>query len=79
MIIGLLEQEVTYKPESYAEHKACRAAEVNGFEEALNIPESETAFVQTVSLRYVSARSNLHLRDQAQHLPFQTYLKVYFG
>jgi len=43
-----LDKKCTYKVD-----KARREAEVSGFKEALNILESETAFVQTSSLRGV--------------------------
>jgi len=42
-----LDDKCTYKVESYAERKARREAEVSGLKEALDILESETAFVQT--------------------------------
>lgn len=45
--LASLEQKCTYKVESYEERKARREAEVNGLKEALDILESETAFVQT--------------------------------
>jgi chromosome segregation ATPase len=51
--LASLEKKCTYKVESYADRKARREAEVNGLKEALSILESETAFVQTASLRGV--------------------------
>merc|ERR1719384_1343566 len=51
--LASLEKKCTYKVESYAERKARRVAEINGLKEALDILESETAFVQTSSLRGV--------------------------
>merc|ERR1712222_274148 len=51
--LASLDKKCTYKVESYAERKARRAAEINGLKEALDILESETAFVQTSSLRGV--------------------------
>jgi len=51
--LASLDKKCTYKVESYADRKARRVAEINGLKEALNILESETAFVQTSSLRGV--------------------------
>jgi len=42
-----LDKKCTYKVESYEERKARREAEIAGLKEALEIMESETAFVQT--------------------------------
>jgi len=41
-----IKERCVAKPESYAERKARREAEVNGLKEALQILESETAFMQ---------------------------------
>merc|ERR1719468_298367 len=51
--LASLDKKCTYKVESYADRKARREAEINGLKEALNILESETALVQTSSLRGV--------------------------
>jgi len=51
--LASLDKKCTYKVESYAERKARREAEINGLKEALDILESETALVQTSSLRGV--------------------------
>merc|ERR1719409_2680836 len=45
--LASLDKKCTYKVESYEERKARREAEINGLKEALEILESETAFVQT--------------------------------
>jgi len=45
--LASLEKKCTYKVESYEERKARREAEISGLKEALDILESETAFVQT--------------------------------
>merc|ERR1719201_1537203 len=50
--LASLDKKCTYKVESYAERKARRQAEIDGLKEALDVLESETAFVQT-SLRGV--------------------------
>lgn len=42
-----LDKKCTYKVESYEERKARRESEIAGLKEALEIMESETAFVQT--------------------------------
>jgi len=46
-----LEKKCTYKVESYAERKARRESEIAGLKNALDILESETAFVQTKASR----------------------------
>ena len=46
-------KKCTYTAESYAKRKARREAEINGLKKALDILESETAFVQTAYLRGV--------------------------
>jgi len=43
---GKLSDRCVAKPESYEDRKARRAAEISGLKDALNILESETAFVQ---------------------------------
>lgn len=43
---GKLKDRCVAKPESYEDRKARRTAEINGLKDALNILESETAFVQ---------------------------------
>jgi len=43
---GKIKERCVAKPESYEERKARREAEINGLKEALNILESETAFMQ---------------------------------
>merc|ERR1711957_695164 len=45
--LASLDKKCTYKVESYEERKARRVAEITGLKEALEILESETAFVQT--------------------------------
>jgi chromosome segregation ATPase len=47
--LASLDKKCTYKVESYAERKARRQAEIDGLKEALEVLESETAFVQTHS------------------------------
>merc|ERR1719399_2105511 len=51
--LASLDKKCTYKVESYAERKARREDEINGLKEALEVLESETALVQTSSLRGV--------------------------
>jgi len=46
---GKLKDRCVAKPETYEERKARREAEINGLKEALNILESETAFLQRKS------------------------------
>merc|ERR1719514_12498 len=43
---GKLKERCIAKPESYAERKARREAEISGLKEALTILENETAFTQ---------------------------------
>ena len=43
---GKLKDRCVAKPESYADRKARRAAEIAGLKEALDVLENETAFVQ---------------------------------
>merc|ERR1719408_264311 len=45
--LASLDKKCTYKVESYAERKARRQAEIDGLKQALDVLESETAFVQT--------------------------------
>merc|ERR1719313_2829745 len=47
--LASLDKKCTYKVESYAERKARREAEIDGLKQALEVLESETAFVQTHS------------------------------
>jgi uncharacterized coiled-coil DUF342 family protein len=47
--LASLDKKCTYKVESYAERKARRQAEIDGLKNALEVLESETAFVQTHS------------------------------
>merc|ERR1712139_275179 len=44
--LASLEKKCTYKVESYEERKARRESEIAGLKEALDVLESETAFVQ---------------------------------
>merc|ERR1712217_460800 len=48
--LGKIEEECVAKAETYAERVRRRDAEIAGLKEALNILESETAFVQRLSL-----------------------------
>merc|ERR1719398_571431 len=56
--LASLDKKCTYKVESYVDRKARREAEINGLKEALDILESETALVQTSSLRGVRKHRN---------------------
>ena len=51
--LASFEKKCTYKVQKYADRKARREAEITGLKEALDILETETAFVQTFSLRGV--------------------------
>jgi len=57
--LSKLEEQCVAKPETYAERKERRAAEISGLKEALSILESETALVQ---------KSSMHLRRVAPHV-----------
>merc|ERR1719183_1175371 len=50
-----LADQCTAKPDTYEDRKARRDAEINGLKEALEVLESETAFVQRKRLRIVRA------------------------
>mmetsp|Transcript_37749 Transcript_37749/g.88284 ORF Transcript_37749/g.88284 Transcript_37749/m.88284 type:complete len:268 (-) Transcript_37749:117-920(-) len=60
--LGKLEEQCVAKPETYAERKERRAAEIAGLKEALSILESETALVQKSSVR--RALRSVHIHTQ---------------
>jgi len=58
--LSKLEEQCVAKPETYAERKARRAAEITGLKEALSILESETALVQKSSSRRFLRSVHVH-------------------
>jgi len=56
--LSKIEEECIAKPESYADRKARREAEIAGLKEAASILENETAFIQKSSKHFMSVRAH---------------------
>jgi len=56
--LSKIEEECIAKPETYAERKARREAEINGLKEALQVLENETAFIQKGTKHFMSVRKH---------------------
>jgi len=56
--LSKIEAECIAKPETYAERKARREAEINGLKEALTVLENETAFIQKGTKHFMSVRKH---------------------
>ena len=56
--LSKMEEECIAKPETYAERKARREAEINGFKEALQVLENETALIQKGAKHFMSVRKH---------------------
>ena len=56
--LSKIEEECIAKPETYAERKARREAEINGLKEALQVLENETAFIQKSTKHFMSVRKH---------------------
>jgi len=56
--LGKIEEECIAKPETYAERKARRAAEINGLKEALSVLENEMALIQKGTKHFMSVRKH---------------------
>jgi hypothetical protein len=56
--LSKIEEECIAKPETYAERKARREAEINGLKEALSVLENEMAFIQRGTKHFMAVRKH---------------------
>jgi len=56
--LSKIEEECIAKPETYAERKARREAEINGLKEALSVLENEMAFIQKGTKHFMAVRKH---------------------
>jgi len=56
--LSKIEEECIAKPETYADRKARREAEIAGLKEAQTVLENETAFIQKSSKHFMSVRAH---------------------
>jgi len=56
--LSKIEEECIAKPETYADRKARREAEINGLKEALSVLENEMAFIQKGTKHFMSVRKH---------------------
>jgi len=56
--LSKIEEECIAKPETYAERKARREAEINGLKEALSVLENEMALIQKGTKHFMSVRKH---------------------